>query len=522
MHDVTELTGIAIVAVAATVGGLIFVRLRQPAIVGYILAGVILGPSGFELVRDREAVALLAELGVILLLYFIGMELSLRSFRQIWRIAVITTAVQIGASLGVTFLVARGFDWPPEHAVLFGFSLALSSTAVAVKILNDIGELRHRAGRVAIGILIAQDLAVAPMLIIVASTAGGGFNPFVLVEIALSIGILIGVIYVLTRRQRIDIPFHQIFESKPELSAIGSLTICFGIATLAGVLGMSPAFGAFLAGLIVGNSGQRQVMHENAEPIQAVLLMVFFLSIGLLINLEYLWEHIWIVLAIWAFVAVFKTALNVILLRAQGETMQNAFLASLVLGQLGEFTFVLAAAAADVRVIDQDVHRMLVSVTVLSLMTSPLMVDLARRLSHRSLRHAGTLQKILRLSYFEEWRFTKTTSLWFWLVSLDIVERLELALRDVKLSTRARIEARRLHAEATERAKKAAQSGLTAAPGADQAAAPNTAPDSAPNSAPDAAMGTESDAGLSEQTDAPMKQPSRFWNRRRPKPAPGE
>ena len=462
MHDAADLTGIAVVAVAATICGMIFVRLRQPAIVGYIIAGIILGPSGFELVQNREAISFFAELGVILLLYFIGMELSLRSFRHIWRIAVVTMLFQVGISVGVTFLIGTYFEWPVGYIVLFGFALALSSTAVAVKILDDIGELRSRTGQVAVGVLIAQDLAVAPMLLVVTSFGGGaGFNPLVLLEVALSIVILITVILFMTRRQRINLPFHTLIEQKREIGTLGSLAFCFALATAAGLFGMSPAFGAFLGGLIVGNSGQRQALHENAEPVQAVLLMVFFLSIGLLINLRFLFDNIALVLSIWLFVTVFKTGLNVLVLRLQGETMQSAFLASLAIGQLGEFTFVLAGPAVNAAVIDEEIYRLIVAVTVLSLMTSPIFVDLSRRLSHRSVRHAGNISKLFRLVYRNEWRFTKATSLWFWHVAHDSVESVEQTTRSVRLGVKARIEAVKLARDAAERAKAQAGRGLT-------------------------------------------------------------
>ena len=503
MHNVADLTGIAVVAVAATVCGMLFVRLRQPAIVGYIIAGIILGPSGFELVQNREAISFFAELGVILLLYFIGMELSLRSFRHIWRIAVVTMLFQVVTSVGVTALIGHYFDWPVGHIVLFGFALALSSTAVAVKILDDIGELRSRAGQVAVGVLIAQDLAVAPMLLVITSFGGDqGFNPFVLVEVLLSVAVLIAVILFMTRRQRINLPFHSLIEEKREIGTLGSLAFCFAMATVAGLFGMSPAFGAFLAGLIVGNSGQRQALHENAEPVQAVLLMVFFLSIGLLINLGFLFDNIGLVLGIWLFVTVFKTGLNVLALKIQGESIQNAFLASLAIGQLGEFTFVLAGPAMDAAIIDDEIYRLVVAVTVLSLMTSPVYVDLSRRLSHRSVRHADSLRKLVRLVYRNEWRFTKATSLWFWHVAHDSVETVEEKTRSVRLAAKSRIEAVRLARDAAERAKEQANRGLTG---------PKDAKTDAPPPLKDAVMG-------SGDPDPPNKQPPRFRRNRRPDP----
>lgn len=410
MHGATELTGIAIVAVAATLCGIMMVRYRQPAIIGYILAGVILGPSGLGFVENREYISLLAELGVILLLYFIGMELSLRSFRVIWRLALFATLAQIGGSTLAVLVLSKFFGWPVGHAVLFAFCLALSSTAVAVKVLEGIGELRTRVGRITIGVLIAQDLAVAPMLVIVTNMAGDGFDLSVLAEVALSIGILVALILYMTRRRKINLPFHQWLDNTADLAPLAALTWCFALASFAGLIGLSPAFGAFLAGLIAGNSAQRRLVHDNAGPIQSVLLMVFFLSIGLLIDFGFLFNNIGTVLALWLFVTVFKTVMNASILHLQGEKWIRAFTVSLVLGQLGEFSFVLGAAARDADVIGQEIYKLIVVVTVLTLITSPIYTDAARRLAQRR-DMSDSFRKTLKILYWQEWAVTREASL---------------------------------------------------------------------------------------------------------------
>ncbi len=406
MHGSIDLTGLALVAVAATFCGMLMVRLKQPAIIGYILAGVFLGPSGLGFVTGRENIALMAELGVILLLFFVGMELSVQSFKSVWKIAVTATLAQIGASVFAVWGLTRLFDWPTEWAVLFGFCLALSSTAVAVKILQTIGEARSKVGRLTVAILIAQDLAVAPMLVIVGNLAGGELNWFILIEVLLSVVILVAIIIYLTRNRRISLPFHHLLEGKDDLAPLASLAWCFLIAAVAGLIGLSPAFGAFLAGLIAGNSQQRELIHHNAGPIQAILLMTFFLSIGLLIDLGFLWENLGVVFSLWLFVTVFKTGLNVLLLRVLGEQWQRAFMVSLILGQLGEFAFVLGAAAINAALIDSDIHRMIVAVTVLSLMTSPFYIDAARRL-HDKAKDDADFKETIRLIYMNEWNFLR-------------------------------------------------------------------------------------------------------------------
>jgi len=433
-----DITDVTIVAVAATLCGLFMTRVRQPAIVGYILAGVILGPSGLGLVTNRPAIALLAELGVIMLLYFVGMELSLRSFRHIWKLSIVTTLAQIAAAVGLMFIVAGLLSWPTSYAVLFGCVLALSSTAVAIKLLEDIDELRTRVGRIAVGVLIAQDLAVAPMLLVIAGFAGGDFESMAVIQVAIAIIILIAVILFLTRREKFSLPFAAYYLGRPDLAPLAALTLCFGFAAGAGLIGMSPAFGAFLAGLVVGNSAQRQDVHASAGPIQTVLLMVFFLTVGLLVDLRFMWENIGLLLLLWLFVTVFKTAFNSVILNLQGESWRTAFLSSLILAQLGEFSFVLGAAAIDHTVIDSSIYRMIVAVTVLSLVTSPLWLNAARTLTDRRAKRVKTAQGLLRFVYLRELELTRRTYTRFWETAFKLATWVQIRLDRRKKLRKAR------------------------------------------------------------------------------------
>ncbi|MBM3517866.1 MAG: cation:proton antiporter [Alphaproteobacteria bacterium] len=382
MSDAHGLSGLAVVAVAALVCGILFTRLRQPAIVGYIMAGVILGPSGLGLVENRAAVTTLAELGVLMLLFEIGIELNLRAVAHVWVIALAATAAQLGLSLAIMLGLAPLLGWPFELAVLLSFVMAVSSTAVAVKILEDAGELRSAAGRLALGVLIAQDLAVVPMLLTVDALAPNhDFDSGSVLLIVLAVAILTGLIWLLSRRRRLSLPFARVVTGRTELTALTALAYCFGAAALAGFAGLSSAFGAFLAGLVIGSSSERAIMLSATKPIQSVLLMVFFLSIGLLIDVDYIWRELGTVILLMGIVTLVKTALNVAILHAMRVPWQRAFLAGTVLGQLGEFSFVLVAAGVARGLIDDEGERMMVALIALSLIISPLWLLTARRLN---------------------------------------------------------------------------------------------------------------------------------------------
>ncbi len=396
MHGLSELLGIAVVAITATLCGMAMVQFRQPPIIGYIFAGILLGPGALGLVQDRESINTLAEIGVIMLLYFIGIELSLQSFRQIWKTAVGATVLQIVVSLLLALWLGPRFGLELGQVLLFAFCLAVSSTAVSVTVVQSIGESNTRTGQLVIGILIAQDLAIAPMLLIIAGFGDGGIPDVssltkIALEVSFSIAVLVAVIVLLTRKKSFNMPFADLIMTKRDLTPLAVLAWCFGFALISGVLGLSPAFGAFLAGLTIGNSAQSHVAHKNAEPIKVVLLMVFFLSIGLLVDLEFLFNNFFAVIMILVGATLFKTLLNILALRGLGRRWDEAFLASLLLGQMGEFSFVMGAVAVGVALIDQILLNYLISITVLSLITSPFYVAVARRLHTLMLERRGEI-----------------------------------------------------------------------------------------------------------------------------------
>jgi monovalent cation:H+ antiporter-2, CPA2 family len=400
---------IALLAASALILGLILQRLRQPAIVGYIVAGVVVGPSGFDLFPDRAPIETLAELGVLLLLFVIGMELSLRAFRRVLRLALLGAGAQIALSIGAMLIIMQFFERSVETAVVMGFVVALSSTAVAIKLLDDIGELRTAVGRTAIGVLIAQDLALVPMLLIVDGLAGGaGMDLFGYLKLFLAVGLLAAMIVLLTRRARVGLPFARAMHGDVELAAVTALAYCFGAALISALMGLSPAYGAFLAGLWIGNSTARAPLLAAARPIQGALLMVFFVSIGLLLDLGFIWDHLAEVMSILLVVTVLKTMMNVAVLRLLREPWPRAWIVGVSIGQIGEFSFVLVAAAVGAGLILDTGGRIAVSVIALSLMLSPLWLILARRLERLVGSNVQTLREYLRNLFAPEARAVAT------------------------------------------------------------------------------------------------------------------
>lgn len=378
MHDGIDLTQIALIVLATLSCGLLFERFKQPAVLGYILGGVIL--SAFNLAGDRNMITALAELGVIMLLFLVGMELSLRAFKRIWFVSLATALVQLGVSLVVVLGIGKLFSLSSGLSVVLAFSIALSSTAVAIKMLESIGELRTETGRVAVGVLIAQDLLIVPLILIIRGMGGDGLGWDVLFKVALAVGILLVIVFFLSRREKLSLPFSRLYSGHEDLQPLAAMLFCFGMASLSGILGLSAAYGAFLGGLIIGNSSERQTMIHATKPIQSVLLMVFFLSVGLLLDFSFIWQNLGKVTVLLIFITLGKTALNIGALHFFKQPWSRAFLAGLILSQMGEFAFVLVTVGYDVKVIDAQGEQLIVSLAALSLALSPLWLMAARRL----------------------------------------------------------------------------------------------------------------------------------------------
>lgn len=405
MHIETTLIEIAIVVSAALGLGVLLERFRQPALLGYILAGVLLGPSIFGFVSGRESISLLAELGVLMLLFVVGMELSLRMFLKVWHVALGCVLLQTAGGLTLTITLGHFFGWSVPLIALLACVFALSSTAVAVKMLEGIDELRTNLGRIAVGVLIAQDLAIVPMILIIRGlgTSDEGINyALIISKVLFSVGLLVTLVWYLSRKERLKLPFMRLVLNNQDLTPLMGLGFCFGFAALAGLIGLSSAYGAFLAGLILGNSSERHVMLEKMSPIYSVLMMVFFLSIGLLIDLEYIYQHIATILIILTFITVGKSALNISILHMLKQPWTISFSAGVILAQLGEFSFLLLAVGDDVGIVDAEGRKLIIALTAMSLAFSPIWKTIARRLHDRALRPSATLAKTIEVACGKE------------------------------------------------------------------------------------------------------------------------
>jgi CPA2 family monovalent cation:H+ antiporter-2 len=412
MEEHLDLAPIALLLIGTVLGGFLLAGLRQPPLVGYIIAGAVFGPSGLGLIADRTIIDTFAELGVLVLLFVVGTHLSLRAFKNIYRTAVGAALIQVVVSVSLMLLLAELFGWQYQRAIFYGFVLALSSTAVGIKILEDIGELRTETGRCAVGVLIAQDLAVVPMLIIIVglSSEAGVDIGALLLKLAVAVAALAALIWWLSRRQRAHLPFRNLLVRYADLAPVAALALCVIGAAVSNALELSASLGAFLAGLYVGNTTERALMVRAMEPIQSLLVMMFFLSIGLLVDLKFVSTHLGTVLLLIGFVFLLNSVINVLALRAVGEGWRIAFLAGFALAQIGEFAFVLSQTAVSHRLIGEEAQRVVVAVIAMTMIMSPLWLELARRLHALRAAPSEGLASLLARMWRDEKRLSRVRS----------------------------------------------------------------------------------------------------------------
>lgn len=364
--------------------GLLLQLMRQPQVIGYLIAGVAIGPYGFALLTDTALATRLGDFGVVLLLFFVGMEVAPRRLVSVWRIAIIGTLFQVGMSVAMVLPLGIWLDWPIERVVLLGFVVSLSSTAVIIKLLRDTGEINQREGQDILGILLVQDLIIIPMLIIIGLLGGEktGLDVFSiqLLGAAVTIAILVWAL----SRQSFHLPGASMVKQDHELQVFAALLVCLGFSLLTGMAHLSTALGAFAAGILVTAARETQWVHHALEPFRVIFVALFFVSIGLLVDIPFIISHAIQVISLVIIVLVSNTFLNGLILRMLGYRWRESMYAGALLAQIGEFSFVLAAVGFTSHIISDIAYQYTIAVIALSLIVSPFWIQAARRLLHVS------------------------------------------------------------------------------------------------------------------------------------------
>ncbi|ELS00002.1 cation:proton antiporter [Gloeocapsa sp. PCC 73106] len=365
--------------VAAAVGGILAALLRQPLILGYLIAGIIVGPFGLGFIKEYGQVDTVAELGVTFLLFALGVKLSLGKLQKVKNVSLGGGGLQILLTIIVTMVTAVTLGWVDSvpQGIFLGELIALSSTAVVLKALMERNEMGTMHGQVMVGILIVQDLALGLML----ATLPALDKPADEIGVAIGIALLKLALFVLAAvviGKWLIPPFLRLLagtESK-ELFLLGVVALCLVIALITGELGLSTEMGAFVAGLMISEVEYSDQTLSYVEPLRDICTAAFFVSIGVLINPIFLWNNIPIILGLVALVIVVKSLIVIPLVRLFRYPIKTAIIAGLGLAQIGEFSFVLAGEGREFGLISQNIYLLILGTTAVTLAVTPFILEL--------------------------------------------------------------------------------------------------------------------------------------------------
>ncbi len=386
MHEMVFLKSLIIILGIAAVVVFALHRIRIPSVVGFLLAGILLGPYGLHFIKDIETIQVFAEIGVIILLFTIGLEFSLSKFLKMRREVFGVGGLQV--LLTVTLVTLISYQWLGDYnkALFAGFLTALSSTAIVMKQLSDKGVIDTPYGRTSVGILIFQDLCIVPfMLFIPIMSGGGGFT-----ELSTTFAKAFGLVTIILLSAKLVVPtlLHQVVHTKNrELFAITILILCFGIAFLTAEFGLSLALGAFLAGLVISESEYAHEATSTILPFRDSFTGIFFISVGMLMDTSFFMNNIVFLLPLIFGISILKFITAFIAMFIMRLPLRTAIRSAMDLGQVGEFSFVLAVSGLSAGLISNEMYQWFLASAVVTMIMTPFIMQLSPLISSRASSH---------------------------------------------------------------------------------------------------------------------------------------
>lgn len=382
---------------AAALAGLILRRLGQNVVVGYLLAGLLLGPTGFGLIQAGADVEVLSELGVALLLFSIGLEFSFGRLLQLGRVASVAGTFQMVVTAGCVFGISVWFGVPRPAAIALGMAFAMSSTAVVLRELTDRSQIESPHGRNAIAILLLQDVAVIPVLILTDALSHQSDASALAGEIAMRAGLVVLFVtgaWLLARFLLPRIFAGAALSGNRELPVVVAVCTSIGAAWGAHSLGFSPSLGAFAAGIVLAESPFATQIRADVTPLSAVFVTLFFASVGTAVRLPLSPSYLGGVILLAALVMLGKALITAAGVRLVQPSMRNALVTGVVVSQVGEFTFVISETAHRTGVLPENLFQTAMAISLLTLMATPFAIGAAPSVCARAFRRLPVRSRV--------------------------------------------------------------------------------------------------------------------------------
>nr|VDD35075.1 unnamed protein product [Brassica oleracea] len=385
--DLRLISDLVVVIVSATCGGIAFACAGQPVITGYLLAGSVIGPGGLSFVSEMVQVETVAQFGVIFLLFALGLEFSAAKLRVVRAVAIPGGLLQIFLFMCLSGITASLCGGKLTEGIFVGAFLSMSSTAVVLKFLMERNSISALHGQITVGTLILQDCAVGLLFALLPVLGGTSGVLQGMLSMAKSLAILIAFLAALFVLSRTWVPWFlklmtSLSSQTNELYQLAAVAFCLLVAWCSDKLGLSLELGSFAAGVMISTTDLAQHTLEQVEPIRNFFAALFLASIGMLIHMHFLWNHVDILVAAVLLVIVIKTVVVAIVVKVFGYNNKTAVLVGMSLAQIGEFAFVLLSRASNLHLIESKLYLLLLGTTALSLVTTPFLFKLIPAVVH--------------------------------------------------------------------------------------------------------------------------------------------
>lgn len=384
LQDIIILFGFSVVVV------FILHRFKIPSILGFLITGVLIGPFGFGLIGAIDEIEIISEIGVILLLFVIGMELSLKQLITMRKTVLIGGFIQVGVSVLLASIIYHYLNFSWAESVFVGFLFSLSSTAIVLKILQDRNEISEPHGRNALGILIFQDIIVVPMMLVTPIMAGHDSDIGSEVLTLLVKSVLVLVFTFVSARYIVPRLLLLVVRTKnKELFLLTTISLCFTVTFITAEAGLSLALGAFLAGLIISESEYSHQATGTIIPFKVLFTSIFFISIGMMLDLGFFWNHAVIILTLVLFVFITKALIASIAVAVLKYPPRTVILTGLALFQIGEFSFILSKVGIKNGLLSFETNQYFLSVSIFTMFLTPFVIQYADKIASLLLHSFG-------------------------------------------------------------------------------------------------------------------------------------
>ncbi|QRY55494.1 cation:proton antiporter domain-containing protein [Sphingobacterium siyangense] len=376
-------SGIAVLSFVLLLLILILRRLKQPYFIAYIASGIILGPKVLDIIHAPDVVSELGEIGIVLLLFSIGVHIDLRNLGQNFYKPLLIASVQVVLSFFCMYWIGGQAGWNINTIVLISFIISLSSSAIVFQYLARTGEIKNQLGIITCGVLLMQDILVVPMILTLNFMSGSNASISDLVRVCIGGLLILLFLRAAIAKKLFQIPMRREIISDHDLQVFIGFCLCFGLAWISHWFGLSPAFGAFAAGIVIGQDKATRWLEKSLIPFRVFFMAFFFLAVGLQLDINFFIKNAGTIIMVTVSVLLINSIINCLLFKLTGNSWRDSLYGGALLSQIGEFSFMLATLGASLGLVATYIYQITLAVITFTMLLTTIWLAIIQQLIYR-------------------------------------------------------------------------------------------------------------------------------------------